>query len=536
MRFENLSGDASLDWVARATADYLARTLAQALDGPMLNSDALARNGLGLGIEPGGAPGSSAQRSDAIAAGATRIVSGTLERSNGGIRISATTEDLVTHKSVNAVAVTESDPMKAMASLAHALSPRAGAYLTSNEEALRLYTESLEQPAAEAVKATGQVVSKDPNFGPAWVRLTALTAGSGDRAGAEGIIAKALAQNIDALDRANLDMLRANFGTDTDAKIRALARVCELTPADTGLLQTLANLESTRGKFAEAARDWKKLASLLPGNIEALNQEGYNLAWAGDLAGSLAAFEEYRKLRPNDPNVLDSIGDTQFLYWKFSDAAASYLAAYAKNAQFQEGGDLYKAAWAQYRAGDKSKADATFAKFQAARGKSSEEVRTLMEGDWLYRTGRQKEAMDRLRKAPASATISAQLAVWDLMAGDRAAAAKELSPVTQISTAVVLVAKFACLPSASAEEWNDRAGKSIHGNGSEGIRDLALGYALILDDRKAAAIPVWERIVNSAPATDFFVRAVLTKLKGERPKFALLPDPNTTNQMRALVE
>lgn len=536
VRFENLSGDASLDWVARATADYLARTLAGALNGSVLNSETLARNAVGLGVEPGRAPGSSAQRADAIAAGATRLVSGNIEKGPEGIRIAATTEDLVTHKTVSFVAVSQPGALKALNDLAHAFSPRAARYVTSDTEALRLYTTALDEPPAEAVKGLEQAVARDPNFGPAWVARAELARSSGDRTGAEALIARGLAGKIDPLDRANLEVERANLGSDTAAKIQALAHLSQLTPADTGLLRTLATLESSRGNFTDSARDWHKLASLLPGDADALNQEGYNRTWAGDLAGGLQAFREYERLRPSDPNVLDSMGDAQYLYRKFGDASASYLAAYAKNPAFQNGGDLYKAAWAQFRAGDKTKAEATFAKFQTAREKSREDLRDLTQADWLYRTGRPKEGIALLRKAPASPTLASQLAIWDLIAGDRAAAVKEMSSVKQISSGAILIAKFVSLPSASADEWRNRADQLIRGNGSETLRQPALGYALILDGKKTAAIEVWEKIVENTPATDFFSRAVLAKLKGEQPKFALLPDPNAANQMLALLD
>ena len=536
VRFENLSGDASLDWVARATADYLSRTLSRALNGPVLNTETLARNAAGLGAEPGGAPGSSAQRADAVAAGATRLVSGSIEKGTEGIRIAATTEDLSTHKTVQFVAVSAPAALKAMDDLAHAFSPNAARYLTSDAEALRLYTTAADEPPAEAVKTLEQAVARDANFGPAWVALVALTSRSGDRTGAEALIAKASAQKIDSLDQANLEVERANLGSDANAKIQALAHLSQLTPADTGLLRTLATVESSQGKFSESARDWQRLASLLPGNADALNQEGYNRAWSGDLAGALRAFAEYERVRPSDPNVLDSRGDVQYLYRKFQDAAASYLAAYAKNPQFESGGDLYKAAWAQFESGDQAKAEASFAKFQTAREKTREDLRELIQADWLYRTGHPKEAMALLRKAQASPTLSSQLAIWDLMAGDRAAAAKDMSSITQISSGAMLVAKFVSLPSAAEDEWRKRADQMIRGNGSEAVRAPALGYALILDGKRAAATQVWEKIVETAPATDFFSRAVLAKLKGEKPKFALLPDPNASNQMRALVD
>ena len=141
-----------------------------------------------------------------------------------------------------------------------------------------------------------------------------------------------------------------------------------------------------------------------------------------------------------------------------------------------------------------------------------------------------------LRKAQPSPIVSSQLAIWDLLAGDRAAAAKEFAGVGQAPSAPVLIARFASLPSATAGEWEDRSEKLIRGNGADAVRHLALALALILDGKKAAARPVMEKIVESSPATDFFSRALLAKLKGEQLKRELLPDPLSVNQVRALAD
>jgi tetratricopeptide (TPR) repeat protein len=536
VRFENLSGDRSLDWVGRAASEYLSYALAHALDGAVLNPDALARRSAALGVEPSGAPGISAQRTDALVAGATRLISGTLEKDRNRIRLTATDEDLATHKTVRIVTALGAQPVPAMAQLAHEMAPTATAYLSSSPEALRLYVTGMEKPPAEAVADLEQALQKDPDFGPAWVALVNIASARGDRPGALALIAQASARKIDPLHRADLDLIRATLTDDRKQRIEALRRVCVLSPADASLLRSLAELEIVEGRFADAVRDWAKLLSVAPEDADALNQEGYARAWGGDFAGALTALRQYSQMRPADPNPPDSIGDVDYMYRKFTDAASNYLQANTKSPQFQTGGELYKAAWAQFKAGDKTKADASFHQFRAAREKAGATGLDLFEADWLYRTGRRKEAMDMLRKAPASPIIAAQLAIWDLLAGDRAAALKEFAGVGQMPSAAVLIARFASLPSATAAEWQDRSDKMIHGHGADGVRHLALALALILDGKKDAALPALEKIVETSPSTDFFSRAVLAKLKGEQPKLELLPDPLSVNQMRALAD
>jgi tetratricopeptide (TPR) repeat protein len=250
--------------------------------------------------------------------------------------------------------------------------------------------------------------------------------------------------------------------------------------------------------------------------------------------------EGYARLRPNDPNPLDSLGDVHFMYRKYKEAAAAYQQAYSKAPGFQNGGDLYKAAWAKFMAGDKSGADASFAQFRKVQEKS--DTFPLVSADWLYRTGRQKEALAELRAsantaaAPVKPAILNQLAIWELLSGDRAAAAKDAEAAGPPTTPGNLLIRFATLPSATAAEWESRATKMMSGPTVDGLRKLAVGYALLLDGRKTEAIPVWKEISDSAPATEFALRAVYTRLKGEQPKFAVLPNPANVNPFAAVLE
>jgi hypothetical protein len=68
------------------------------------------------------------------------------------------------------------------------------------------------------------------------------------------------------------------------------------------------------------------------------------------------------------------------------------------------------------------------------------------------------------------------------------------------------------------------------------LRPLALGYALLLDGKREAALPVWEKIAAQTRATDFFAQAVNTRLHGKRIEHPLLPDPNEFNQFAAVLD
>ena len=542
--FENLSGDPSLDWAARGAGEFLAGSLHDAMlssDGsksPVLSSDGLARAGQPLGSHPTNAPGNSAARDGAIAAGAGRIVSGYLERVPGGVRITASEEDAVSHQTVRTLSATAATPFAALTLLARDFSPQAGPPPTRNAEAFRLYSGAHGLPAAEALPLLEQAVQLDPAFGPAWVLLARTYVALGDRSHAQDVITQARSHKIPALDQAWLDFEGAALSGDRSASLNAMSKVVDLDPSDGALARALADADTAAGRFADAANVWRRLTKDSPGDVNAWNQLGYTLAWSGDYAGALAAIVEYARLRPNDANPLDSRGDIQYWFGKYSDAAGSYMAANAKLPGALNGGELYKAAWAKFLAGDKNAADSLMDQFRDLREKAKDPVIDLLAASWFYRTGRTEEGIALLRKPPSQdapavspivhAEIAAQLAVWDLLAGDRAAAAKDVASggATGLTSNDLLV-RFATLPSAPAAEWEARAARIAPQLAA--LRNPALGYALILDGKKAAAIPVWEEVVKQSGGADFFARTILARLKGAPVDHSAVPDPSNLN-------
>jgi tetratricopeptide (TPR) repeat protein len=544
--FENLSGDPSLDWVSEGASEFLSRSLREALNpGNVLSPDAIARTSQTLGGRPSKVPGISAARSGAMIAGANRIVEGYIERSPAGVRITATEENLATHKTERTLSATAAYPFAALNLLAHELSAKAGPPATSNAEALRLYSMALEVPASDATPLLERAVALDPSFGRAWVTLARTYAALGDRGRTSEVIDRARAQNkIAPMDRAWIDFEAAALGGDQSAKLAAMRKVSEFDAGDAELARTLAEAETSAGNFSQAAAVWKKLTASMPGDANAWNQLGYTLCWSGDYAGALGALRDYARLRPNEANPLDSQGDVHYWFGKFGDASASYSAAYAKMPDFLNGGELYKIAWAKFRAGDKS-ADSSFAKFREAREKARDQSIDLFAGDWLYRTGRGKEAVAMLRDAAKKETaettaalrsgIAAQLTIWDLLARDRETAAKDIASggSTDI-TPSSLMARFAALPTASASDWEVRATRMLASPQLVSLRSLALGYALILDRKKQAAIPVWEQIVKQSPGNDFFARAILAKLTGQPEAHDSPPDAINFNPFASI--
>jgi tetratricopeptide (TPR) repeat protein len=542
--FENLSGDPSLDWTGKGSSEFLSRSLENAMDGGVLTPDSLARMGQTLGPHVAVAPGASTTRESAIGSGANRLVTGYVERTAGGVRVTASEEELATHRTLRTVSATARAPFEALHQVAREFSAKAAAPGTTSAEAFRLYCTALEKPIKDAPPLLEQAVRLDPAYGRAWIALVRTAIAAGNRTGAEDLARRAHAQKLAPVDLAWIDFEMARAGGDRAASLAAMRKVSALEPDDVGLARSLAATETAAGNFRGAAAVWKRITVSAPQDADAWNQLGYTLCWSGDYQAALAAIHEYARLRPSEPNPLDSEGDIHFWFGKYSEAAKSYSAAEAKSPSFLNGGELYKAAWAKFRAGDKTGADASFSKFREGRERAKDPSIALFVSDWQYRTGRTEEARTTANSAlrtdsppPVRAAIAAQMGLWDLIEGDRAAAAKDMAAGGNSGiTPSDLILRFAALPSASAAEWAARAQKDLGAPQLAALRPMALGYALILDGKRDAAVPVWEEIAAKASGTDFFARVTLARLKKQQPAVAVVPDPVNLNAFAALAE
>jgi len=532
LRFENLSGDPSLDWIARAAAETLPAALSGTMNGPVVTAGNVELIAASLG-ERSAAPGISTQRSAALLAGANRLIEGYVEKAGDRIRLTAIVEDAATGKTARTDTVEASTGSAALRDLAKRLSPSAKPSLTSDDGALRLFASG--QPA--------QALERDPHFGPAWLALERTERLQNQKDEALATIDRARAASLDPLTQAQLDLDAAAMKSDKPAMAAALRKISSLNPDDRLILRTLAETESAVGNFSASAGDWQKLAEATPADPALWNSLGYARGWAGDYAGAMKALSEYARLRPKEANPSDSMGDVSYLAGKFPEAATHYLEGDTKDPEFLHNGDLYKAAWARFRSGDRAGADSLFNRFFDARKTAGDNLVVLRKGDWLFRTGRQKEAEAAMRQtlndeknAAIRADAAAQLVIWELIAGDREKASVDARIAGLQAVPSLILARFCALPSASAEEWQKRAEQLMPLPTMDGLRRLALGYALVLDHRNAAAIPIWNEIAKQAAATDFFARAMAAKLEGRKPLQAPLPDSVALNPFGALLD
>jgi tetratricopeptide (TPR) repeat protein len=399
--FENLTGDASLDWVGPVLAEAVAEQLT--------GSAAIQ-------------PNTFTRLSDATVARGTVALRGYFILASGRLRLVASREKLSDGK-VIATDTLEGAVPDGVLGIADAMARRvdSGARVpdTRSAEALRALLEGKAAPdPATALPAFARAVSADPDFGPAYVAWAQVLLARGDASGLRAVLEKARARGdrIKEVRRAELAVIGAAVEPDRTAKTQALTALARLMPADAELLARLAAEEIVAHRYAAAAALYRKATALDPLNGGFWNQLGYSEARLRNLSAARAALAEYQHIAPQEANPLDSTGDVHFYLGAFADAAGYYLQAYEKDPSFLGSATVYKAARARLMTGDVAAADELFRRYQEARRKAGDRLSDYASAQWLYLAGRRGEAMARMRTLAVPAAAASDAASSELAA------------------------------------------------------------------------------------------------------------------------
>jgi Flp pilus assembly protein TadD len=377
LRFENLTGDASLDWISNAAAAILAS-------------------------EWRGATLAQAPR-DAYSERAARVAHGYFEKRGAGLRFQVVMEDLGRRK-IAEEETGNGEPLAAVSAIAKRIDPRAAPFSTGN---------------AEAVEAWGQgqfdrAVNLDPDFSAAWLNWAESVAAQGNAQGALEIASRALMQPglRSKVNRAQIESLAAGIRGDNQARIAALQELTDLVPGDADALRTLAGTQFQARLFAPAAKTYRQLAQADPADSSAFNMLGYAQACAGEADEARKSLEEYGRRSGENVNALDSLGEAMFLNGRFREAEKAFQDGYRKAPAFLQNAELWKAAHARWLSGDLRGADELMAQYVSERRRARDPLVAWREANWLYETGRREEARALLSREPSSQLMERQLAVW----------------------------------------------------------------------------------------------------------------------------
>jgi len=504
LRFENLSSDASLDWMGRGFAEIVSGDLQGSPQRYAIQGRTLRAFDASLGRRPG-APGISAESTAALVAGANEIVYGDFSIVNGALRATAVEEDLVTHKMVRAASA--SGPAgDGVFPVAEALARQLGEtrpFGTQNQQALRVYVAALEAPDPLAASQDfAQAAAADPGFGRAYVLWLDTAIAQRNRAEADRIVEQARAHQdrFSALDRAGLDLGAAVLRGDFHAQLAARRELARLDPADPNHHRALAEALMSMRDYDGAIVEFRRALSIRPNDAAALNTMGYAAAYSGDLPTAIRVLRGYEQLRPNEPNPLDSLGDAHFALGHFGEAEQFYLAAHAKDAAFLSGGEVLKAAQARLMTGDVPGATALFQRYLGEREAAHDPHAPLYAAAWSWQTGARRAAiagLDRLAQTitrsdaagpmrEVASRADAQSAIWLLNVGDRAGAVEHARKA--VAEAVPAPSPMVALVAFLAQPDSFRA------PAQSPFRDYARAYALLFDKQFQPAAQALEEI------------------------------------------
>jgi tetratricopeptide (TPR) repeat protein len=521
LRFENLSGDASLNWVGRALSEIVTSEVYPAGTTRVISAPNIHALDRVLGVRPISAPGISAESSQAVAAGATLLGYGDYSVRNGKLEARLTLEDsrAIKARKVIVVSAPAGDVLGAGTALARQISDKSVPYGTRNPQALEAYAKALESSdVAVREVGLGAALAADPDFVPPY-RLLAEAKAERDRAGAVATLDQALARGnaISEVDRARLELEYADLSGNADARQSALVKLVKLDSGDPGAWRSLGDAMMNRHDYRQAQEAYQKASALEPEDIALLNLTGYAAGQAGNLDPAMSALRRYAALRPNESNPLDSMGDVQLSAGRLADAENFYLQAARKDPNFDNNGSLIKAAVARLLTGDVSGANNLAEQYLAARVQAKDPIVDYRRAQWTWISGRRKAAAQQMgafalasESGPLRDIASrayAELAVWSLVSGDRDGAAslaeKALSIAGPASAGNALVARFLAQPPASSSEWAVRAEQQFPGPAQSAIKNFSLAYALLINQQFEPAMllfrQMWE---NGSPTAD----------------------------------
>jgi tetratricopeptide (TPR) repeat protein len=496
LRFENLSSDATLDWMGRAFAEILSGELQGSAQRYAIQWRALHALDASLGRRPG-APGISVESTGALVAGANQIVYGDFSVVNGVLRATATEEDLATHK-MALVASASGPASDGVFPVAEALGRQLGGthpFGTRNPQALRDFVAALESPdPVAASQDLAKAAAADPDFGRAYVLWLDMAIAQRDRAGADRIVEQSGAHQarFAGLDRAELDLGAAALRGDFHAQLEARRELARLDPADPNHHRALAEALMSVRDYEGAIVEFRRALSIRPEGVEALNAMGYAAAYSGDLPTAIRVLRGYEQLRPNEPNPLDSLGDVHFVLGHFGEAEQFYLAAHAKAPGFLSGGEELKAAQARLMTGDVPGATTLFNRYLAGREAAHDPFAPYYAAAWSWQTGARRAAiasLDRLARAEAAGAgrevacrADALAVIWLLNLGDRAGAAEHA--LKAVAEALPATSALAALVASLAQP------EAFPLPAQSPLKDYARAYALLFGKQFRPAVQV----------------------------------------------
>ncbi len=190
----------------------------------------------------------------------------------------------------------------------------------------------------EARQALEKAVEKDPNFALPHFYLAKVYALLADTANSAKALDrfKKLSQTSPGKgkDALYVAALSALAGKDMDGYVKGLHAVIKADPKDKRAHADLGWFYRNTGKLPEAVGEFEKALEIDPNFGYALNLLAYTYGDMGEKDKALKTFDRYAVAHPGEANPLDSMGDLYFRTGEFDKARAKYQQALAIRPDF----------------------------------------------------------------------------------------------------------------------------------------------------------------------------------------------------------
>jgi len=478
---------------------------------PRLNwADGAIREGalLELGQQPG--PGEQTtvfqvrDAGEASARQATHLVYGRLEPGRGGngaaIAYSFSLEEVSRHAVVRRVR--DSGPvLKAMSALATLIAPEAGVRSirlagVGNDRALEFFST---QKYADCTGA-------DPQAFWCWERWATSTFEAGKKEEALSILARGREQGtrLPAFARARLDLLEASIRGDEAMRMAALERLVQADPSNPAALADLASALMANRRFPQAETLYQTALRRNGNQPEIWNLLAYAQAGQGHFDEARKSLAEYDRLAPAGPNPADSRGEIEWMAGNLAGAATQFLDSYRRDAGFNGGVALEKAALSRYLAGDTHGAEQLATKYLSDRERAGDVLAAYHRARWQFLWGDSAGAEALLetlvqRAGPDAPVAASRLMLAALRDNDLPAARKWAGTVQKLTP-------------KPGNPFLGRVAAALAGGDTNAVTDQALRTELVavrltLRGDFAPAVAAWDESLRAPHvASDSFAR------------------------------
>jgi tetratricopeptide (TPR) repeat protein len=342
--FEVIAGGPDVAWLAKGLPSMLITGLAQTPDIEVVGNERLGDAARQIGASTLDRVERSQLAELARRAGARFIVNGTIVQAGADLRIDARVEDL----STGAVRLAETvrgpdalalaDDLSARVRRGLNVQPAPGAVrkvadvASASVEAYRAFTAGVEARSnernADARRLFEEAVRLDPEFGLAYVHIAEVNLHE-DRITESRRALSMAAQRLDRMPERDAVLVRAGLARDA-------GRIDE---ADQLLEGLVARYPDTEEAWYGLSTSWwdvdparcvailGRAVAALPYSPRMQNLYGYTQMNAGRLEDAVRTFETYVKLRPSEPNVLDSLAEGHLMAGHVPEALSNYDAA-----------------------------------------------------------------------------------------------------------------------------------------------------------------------------------------------------------------